>query len=511
MTPSSSLVRVVACLNASLLAASALHCEAAETPDRPIHVLFLGDSTPANPGTQPGTYAFLPGQTLAGEAIYFDHSSANTALTPAYLAHFDAVLVVGDEALSAAQKKALEDFAAKGRGVKTLPASARTDDARLRSAALDGVGATVRKEWEGFVAGRAPLKYGGNAHVANYEKRPAPLPLQEPLSARESMKYTQVPADFDLRLFASDPDIFKPIAMAWDERGRLWVAETRDYPNEVRPAGEGNDDIKICEDTDGDGKADKFTVFADRLNIPTSIVFTNGGLLVAQAPHFLFLKDTNGDDKADVRQLLFENAWAVNDTHAGPSSLHWGFDNWLYGSVGYDGFKSRSGPEKSFRQGIFRFRPDGSAIEFLHQFSNNTWGFGYNDAGDLFGSTANNAPSFFCGLPLTHFASGQRLMSAKRINTYDKVHPNTANIRQVDVMGGYTAAAGHMFMNSGALPERLRGKALVTEPTCKLINVFDIRPDGAGFKALDAYNLLASSDEYMSPVAAEVGPDGAVW
>ena len=93
--------------------------------------------------------------------------------------------------------------------------------------------------------------------------------------------------------------------MTWDHRGRLWIAETVDYPNEMQPTGQGRDRITICEDTDGDGKADKFTVFADKLSIPTSLCFANGGVIVAQAPDMLFLKDTDGDDKADVRKVLF--------------------------------------------------------------------------------------------------------------------------------------------------------------------------------------------------------------
>ncbi len=487
---------------------SAVPALAAEQP-HPLHLLYFGEATPT-PVTKPATYAFLPGQQLAPEAIYFDYRSDADALSSASLRNFDAVLLaVPKEKCTADQQKALDAFAAEGHGVKPVPANA--DPQAIRALALEAVGAGAKQAWEAFLAGRAPLEHEKRGDVANYERRPEPIPYQKPLTPAESMKYTQVPADFELKLFASEPNIFKPIAMAWDERGRLWIAETRDYPNEVRPEGEGNDDIKICEDTDGDGVADKFTIFADHLNIPTSLTFANGGVIVSQAPDFLFLKSSTGGDKADIRQVIFQGCWGKNDTHAGPSNLHYGFDNWLYGSVGYAGFKSTSGPANNFLQGIYRFRPDGSKIEFLYQFTNNTWGYGVNDAGDIFGSTANNAPSFFCGIPATDFAAGPRLNSAKRINTYNYVHPNTANIRQVDVFGGYTAAAGHMFMNSGTLPERFRGKALVCEPTCKLISVFDTVPDGAGYKANDGFNLLASSDEWMSPVAAEVGPDGAVW
>ena len=114
------------------------------------------------------------------------------------------------------------------------------------------------------------------------------------------MKHIQVPVDFDLQLFAAEPDVMHPIAMTWDEKGRLFVLITKDYPNERKPEG-GSDYILMCEDTNKDGKADKFTRFAEGMSIPTGMVFANGGLVVTQAPDILFYKDTNGDDKADVK------------------------------------------------------------------------------------------------------------------------------------------------------------------------------------------------------------------
>ena len=383
--------------------------------------------------------------------------------------------------------------------------------AMLRNAIIWSVGDAVKQQWQASLAQREPEIREKSAFVANYEKRPEPLTFQHPFSVKGSMERTQVPADCRLELFASEPDIGKPIAFAWDERGRLWVCETSDYPHGTKPDGVGSDRIKICEDTDGDGRADKFTVFAEGLNIPTGIVFANGGVIVSQPPRFLFLKDTDGDDKADVRQEIM-TGWGIRDTHGQAGNLHRGLDNWLYGSVGYDGFDGIvGGKQKKFTMGSYRFKADGSDLEFLHQFTNNTWAQSSNDAGDQFGGTANGAPIFFGGIPASVVPEGVRVMTAKKINTVELAHPITPNFRQVDVMGGYTAACGSNFIESKNLPPRLQGKAMVCEPTMKIVSLMDVRPAGAGYKALDGMNLFASTDEWCSPVYAEVGPDGAVW
>ena len=387
----------------------------------------------------------------------------------------------------------------------------KAGDDLSREAILSKLSAERKASYESFLAQRDKEERQVHTQVANYEKRPEPLTLQLPFSVKGSMERTQVPADCELKLFASEPDIAKPIAFAWDERGRCWVVETRDYPHGVSENHEGQDSVKICEDTDGDGKADKFTVFADKLNLPTGIVFARKGIIVAAPPQFIYLEDTNGDDKADKREVIID-CWGIRDTHAQASSLHYGFDNWIYGCVGYSGIEGYvGGKQHQFAMGTYRFKADGSAIEFLHQFTNNAWGHSYNDAGDQFGGTANGAPIFFGGIPATAYAEGSRGMTAKKINLVDTCHTITPNFRQVDVFGGYTAAAGSNFIYSDALPKRFQGMAMVCEPTMKVVSLMDVQPDGAGYKALDAFNLYASSDEWNSPVHAEVGPDGAVW
>ena len=231
--------------------------------------------------------------------------------------------------------------------------------------------------------------------VPNYERRnPAPK-YQMPFEPDLAQRFMQTPAEFDIQLFASEPMIVKPIAMNFDERGRLWVIESRDYPNVVLNGLPGNDEIKILEDTNGDGKADKVTIFADKINLATSLTFANGGVIVAAMPNMLFFKDTNGDDKADVRQVL-STGWGMRDTHGEASNLQYGPDNYIWGSVGYNGGNVNG---KQFSQGAYRFKPDGSNFEVMVQSTNNTWGLGFNESFDVFGSTANGDPSWYMGIP----------------------------------------------------------------------------------------------------------------
>ena len=364
-----------------------------------------------------------------------------------------------------------------------------------------------------------------NEIEADFTRRHLVPKIQAALSPEESMKLTQVPPDFEMKLFASEPDISKPIAMSWDERGRLWIVETVDYPNTfLETDGAANDHIKICEDTNGDGKADKFTIFADKLNIPTSLVFANGGVIVAMAPHFLFLKDTDGDDKADVRENMM-TGWDKNDTHFGPSNLLYGFDNKIWGVVG-SGFTgtTKDGKTHNFRTGVYNLKPDGTDLEFLANTSNNTWGLGISEDNNVFISTANNTHSAFYSMPAKYMqralpnalattAEGQTtILPVQKIDGHYNSHTMTPNLRQVDVVGGFTSAAGHHLYTARNFPKKYWNRVgFVCEPTVRLLHNALIEPNGAGFAEKNDWNLIASSDEWFAPVHAEVGPDGAVW
>lgn len=345
--------------------------------------------------------------------------------------------------------------------------------------------------------------------------------MQKPLPPDESMKHFVMPEGFHVELFASEPDLGgKPIAMNWDEHGRLWVAETYDYPNELQPEGKGRDRIRICEDTDGDWKADKFTVFADKLSIPTTMTFHKGGVIVQDGVRTLYLKDTDGDDVADEKTVMF-TGWNQRDTHGGVSNFQYGLDNWIWAMQGYNTSRPVS-PESSeessdlrFANGFWRFRPDGSQVEFIRSTNNNTWGLGISEEGIIFGSTANHNPSVYMPIANRYYERVKGWTPSLALGTIAEsflFKPITDKVRQVDQHGGYTAGAGHALYTARNYPQEYWNRvAFVNGPTGHLVGAFVIRPDGADFKSKYSFNLLASDDEWSAPIMSEVGPDGNVW
>ncbi|QDU40064.1 Trehalose utilization [Maioricimonas rarisocia] len=346
--------------------------------------------------------------------------------------------------------------------------------------------------------------------------------MQLPLSPEVSRTRYSTPVGFELRLFASEPELAgKPIAMNWDARGRLWVCETVDYPNELADENHGRDRIRICEDTDGDGRADRFTVFAEDLSIPTAVLPCRGGAIVQNGTETLFLKDTDGDDKADLRTVLISN-WNLRDTHGGVSNFHYGLDNWIWAMQGYNNSAPViNGQEQTpFRMGFFRFRlsdsdpPTVTELEFLRSTDNNTWGLGFSEEGLVFGSTANHNPSVFMPIPNRYYEQ-VRGWSPSQLGTIADSHmfdPITENIRQVDHHGGYTAGAGHALYTARQYPSTWWNRtAFVCGPTGHLVGTFVLSRDGAGYNSTSPCNLVASDDEWSAPIMAEVGPDGTVW
>ncbi len=383
----------------------------------------------------------------------------------------------------------------------------------LTQAILSGIDKRTRNQW---LSGKPnPLRYTTpEVPIPHYEDPSDPPLKQNPLTPEHSLSFTQVPVGFEVQLFAAEPDIVNPVAMAWDERGRLWVIETLDYPNNKRPLGEGNDSVKILEDTDDDGRADKVTTFAKGLSIATGFTFMNDGIVVSAPPEMLFLKDHDGDDVADEQTVLFDG-FLTFDTHAGVSNLRYGFDNWIWMSIGYAGFEGVVGDEEHrFKQGLFRLKPDLTSLDYLSHFSNNTWGLGFSENGDVFGSTANNEHSVYLAIPDRYFATvnGFDKSGHSPIAPYKRMHPITDKVRQADVFGGYTSATGHAVYTARQFPRSYWNRAaFINEPTGHLVHRAFLKQQGTQFVAEDGWNMVASADEWAAPVMAEVGPDGALW
>jgi putative membrane-bound dehydrogenase-like protein len=394
----------------------------------------------------------------------------------------------------------------------------------------------------------------------------APLTeMQNPLPAETSLQGYSVPQSFSMSLWAKESNDNwpekqrtntklaglqgKPIAMNWDERGRLWVCETIDYPNELQPTGQGRDRIKICEDTDNDGQADKFTVFAENLSIPSTLVCYRGGVIVQDGRSTIYLKDTDGDDSADFKQELI-TGWAMGDTHGGVGNFQYGPDNWIWGMQGYNNSTPVINGEKQmgFRQGFWRFKPKSGAadstapayaidkaskrastdptdqfdkhtirieaVEFMRATNNNTWGLGFSEEGYVFGSTANNCPSVHMPIPNRYYdrVSGWSPKTLEKISPDAKFKPIDDKIRQVDVHGGYTAAAGSAIYTARNYPSPWWNRIqMVCEPTGHLVGSFVLYKDGAGYKSNNTFNTVASIDDWAAPIMSEVGPDGNVW
>jgi putative membrane-bound dehydrogenase-like protein len=347
--------------------------------------------------------------------------------------------------------------------------------------------------------------------------------MQKPLSPEESIKHFVTPVGMSMKLFASEKDLQgKPIAMNWDEKGRLWLLVTTDYPNDVVERGSGNDKIQVLEDTDHDGAADRFTLFAENLNVPTSLVCIANGVMVQNGTETLFLRDNDGDGRADQREVLI-TGWALGDTHGSVSNLRYGPDNWIWGMQGYNPSEPTVEGKKlaKFQMGFFRFKVDAgdvprvSAMEFLRSTYGNTWGLGFSEEGLVFGSSANGHPSLFLPIPNRYYERVRGWtpsLLAASIADSPRFFPITDKVRQVDHHGNYSAAAGHALYTARAYPECWWNKtAFVCGPEGHLVGTFALRPNGAGFESTSPLNLVASDDEWSAPIMAEVGPDGFVW
>ena len=326
------------------------------------------------------------------------------------------------------------------------------------------------------------------------------------LSPAEAQKKFVVPEGFEVRLFAAEPDVVNPVAMTWDERGRLWVVELYEYPLGAPEGQKGRDCIKILEDTDNDGRADKVTVFADGLNLATGILLGNGGVYVGQAPDLLFLQDTNHDDRADTRQVLL-TGFGLEDRHELLNGFTWGPDGWLYMTHGIFTHSKVKIPEASepgveVTAAVARYHPRTKKFEVFAEGTSNPWGVDFDAAGNAFVSA--------CVIDhLFHIAPG---------GSYQRQAGTPSNPYAYEILPSIVEHKHHMAAYCGIciyqgdqFPAEYQGRVFMGNIHQNAINHDRLIPNGASFKAVAEKDFLTTSDGWFRPISEQVGPDGALW
>jgi putative membrane-bound dehydrogenase-like protein len=332
---------------------------------------------------------------------------------------------------------------------------------------------------------------------------PAPTPALPPAEAQK--KFT-LPEGFEIRLFAAEPDVINPVAMTWDERGRLWVLELYEYPLGAPPGAKPRDRIRILEDTDNDGRADKVTLFADGLNLATGLLLGNGGVYVGQAPDFLFLQDTNHDDVADTRTVLL-TGFGLEDRHELLNGFTWGPDGGLYMTHGVFTHSKVKIPEASapgveVTAAVARFQPRTKQFEVYAEGTSNPWGVDFDRYGNAFVSA--------CVIDhLFHMAPGGIYARQGGVSANPYAYELLPSI--VDHKHHMAAYCGVCIYQGNQFPEAYRGHVLMGNIHQNALNHDRLVPDGSSFKALPEKDFLTTPDEWFRPISVQVGPEGALW
>jgi len=357
-------------------------------------------------------------------------------------------------------------------------------------------------------------------------------------SPAEALKAFRIAEDLDWELVLAEPDIAQPVFLSFDERGRLWVVEYRQYPS---PAGlkmvsrdsvwravydrvpappprhvKGADRITIHEDSDGDGTFDRHKVFLDGLNIATAVERGRGGVWVLNPPYLLFYPDANGDDVPDGDPEVRLAGFGLEDTHSVANSLRWGPDGWLYGAQGStvtgnifvhgtDGQPLNAKPIYSQGQNIWRYHPERRVYEVFSEGGGNAFGCEIDDQGRIFsGHNGGDTRGF-------HYQQGAYLQKG-----FEKHGPLSNPYAY-----GYFPPMPHpsvprfthtfVIYSHGAFPERYRGRLFGVEPIQGRIVESEIVPDRSSFRTRDLSRPVTSEDRWFRPVDIKAGPDGALY
>ncbi|HEY7157121.1 MAG TPA: PVC-type heme-binding CxxCH protein [Gemmataceae bacterium] len=321
------------------------------------------------------------------------------------------------------------------------------------------------------------------------------------LNGEEAIQKMTTGKGLKVTLFASEkefPELAKPVQMQFDAKGRLWVAAWPSYPH-WKPKEEMNDKILIFEDTNGDGKADKMTVFADRLHCPTGFEFYNGGVLVAQAPDLMFLKDTDGDDKADVRQRVLSGLDSA-DSHHTSNSFALDPGGALYfqeGTFHHTQVETPYGPpRRCINGGVFRYEPRSQKFDVYVTYGfANPHGHVWDRWGEDFVYDGTGADPYHGALFSGHLDHPQK-------------HARTPQVYQRRTR----PCPGVEILSSRHFPQENQGNLLVANVIgFQGILQYKVQDKGGSFTAVEAEPIIYSSDPNFRPSDLKIGPDGAIW
>jgi putative membrane-bound dehydrogenase-like protein len=343
-------------------------------------------------------------------------------------------------------------------------------------------------------------------------------------TAAASLRSLHARPGFQVEQMAAEPMVLDPIALAWGPDGKLWVVEMGDYPLGLDGKGKPGGRILVLEDTRGDGKYDKVTVFLDKVGFPTGVLPWGKGVLVSCAPDIFYAEDTDGDGKADKREVLYTGFGEGNQQHR-VNGFVYGLDNWLYCANGDSGGVIRSlktGAKVDIRGRDFRIRPADGAIEAVT--GGTQFGRCRDDWGNWFGGNNSN--------PLWHYALDDHYLRRNPHLAYPDpritvpvipgaapVFPLSRTMPRFNDPGGanrFTSACSPIIYRDNLFGPAFAGNSFVSEPVHDLVHREVLSPKGVTFTSRRAADeerseFLASTDNWCRPTSIRIGPDGALW
>jgi len=352
----------------------------------------------------------------------------------------------------------------------------------------------------------------------------------KPPTAQEAVGMIDLPEGFTATVYASEPDVRNPIAMAWDHKGRMWVAENFTYAERKKRFDlDLRDRILVLHDKDGDGVADEHKVFADNLTMLTSVEVGEGGIWAMCPPRLLFIPDADGDDVPDGDPIVKLDGFTVakNNYHNFANGLRWGPDGWLYGRCGHScpGNPGKPGTPEDERirmeGGIFRYHPTREVVEVICHGTTNPWGHDWDQHGELFFINTVNG-HLWHGIPGAHFKESfgsspnpgvfERLdMHADHWHFDTGQHWTKSRAGAANDFGGGHAHIGMMIYQGDQWPEPMRDKLYTLNMHGLRANVERLERHGSGYVGRHEDDVFLTKDQWFRGIDIRQGPDGSAY